>query len=102
MRETTVRCDCCGVTAEQKQKRDAEWLRAKLALQGKPCPRVTAPLYWWTLEPVGVSQTCGPLDFCSLRCVAHFTTDPTVRDKYPEDFLEVLVGVLPPDLMEGR
>lgn len=63
MRALEIRCDNCG--------------------RVRPTER---PQIWWLLEDQGEIMRTGPLDFCSLRCLEAFTTDPEVRRVYVLDF----------------
>jgi hypothetical protein len=46
------------------------------------------PLFWLTLEDVGIGQRSGPLDFCSHRCLAAWCVDAEVRRAFADDYLE--------------
>lgn len=63
MRTLDVTCDNCGL----------------------PRPAERAPT-WWLLEDQGAVMRTGPLDFCSLACLAAFCADPAVRALYALDF----------------
>jgi hypothetical protein len=62
MRTIEVRCNACGVTIPAK------------------------PATLWTLDDEGTPRRTGPLDFCSLPCVARWAQDDEVRAAYPADF----------------
>lgn len=65
MRSLTVECDNCG----------------------RERPPDHRPATWWLLEDHGEIMRTGPLDFCSLTCLAVFLADPDVRSVYKADFL---------------
>jgi hypothetical protein len=69
MRSLNIKCDSCG----------------------KPRPSHERPQTWWLLEQESAVLTTGPLDFCSLGCLARWLADPAVRTNpaYPHDFIEV-------------
>ncbi len=55
---------------------------------GQERPTSERPKTWWSLEQQSAKQTTGPLDFCSLPCLAAWVTDPRVTQApaYAADF----------------
>jgi hypothetical protein len=97
MRTLEVRCDNCGMTQTEKTEADAAWLNSQIAAGGVkvaaggaefgPEPaRLHRPLFWLTLEDVGIAQRSGALDFCSHKCLAEWCADAEVREAFAHDY----------------